>query len=127
MVKTLTDTHSYDVPISASYKEMNVNEFNALLSQDKTFLLIDVRDKDEYEKVNLGGKFLPFSEFDKWIETVPSIFPKDIPIIIHCKGGGRSREAVKKIISKYPLANIYNLQGGIKEWYNIIENKSLPY
>ena len=93
--------------------EISVLELSEILEQDPATPLIDVREQDEFEEVNLAGKLIPMSEFeDRWSEI-----PKDGTVYIYCRTGRRSRSAIEYLKSK-GYGNCVNVTGGIMAWLN---------
>lgn len=92
-------------------KNINVHELQKLWAEDKV-LLIDVREKFEYQAVNISGAHLiPLATLDT------SKLPKtDKPIVIHCKLGGRSTKACMELLEQDSSLNLASLDGGITAW-----------
>ncbi|MEZ4740104.1 MAG: rhodanese-like domain-containing protein [Flavobacteriales bacterium] len=38
---------------------------------------------------------------------------KDIPVVVHCRSGGRSAAVINALESRYGFSNLLNLKGGI--------------
>jgi molybdopterin/thiamine biosynthesis adenylyltransferase/rhodanese-related sulfurtransferase len=78
-------------------------------SGDLNALLIDVREKDEWQVANIPqAKLVP-------LQTIPTYapnLPKDTQIIIHCKAGMRSAKACEYLIS-LGFENVVNVTGGM--------------
>lgn len=94
---------------SLPIKEITATEFYNLQISGERFQLIDVREADEYEKVNIEGELMPLAT----ITTNAEKIRKDIKVVIHCKMGGRSAKAIRELEEKYGFTNLYNLKGGI--------------
>ena len=94
---------------SLPIKEITATEFYNLQISGEKFQLIDVREADEYEKVNIEGELMPLAT----ITTNAEKIRKDIKVVIHCKMGGRSAKAIRELEEKYGFTNLYNLKGGI--------------
>lgn len=93
--------------------EISVSELSEILEQDPTTPLIDVREQDEHEEVNLLGTLIPMSEFEgRWSEI-----PKEGAVYIYCRTGRRSRSAIEYLKSK-GYSNCINVTGGIMAWLN---------
>lgn len=93
--------------------EISVSELSEILDQDPSTPLIDVREQDEFDEVNLSGTLIPMSEFEaRWAEI-----PKDGPVYIYCRTGRRSRSAIEYLKSK-GYTNCINVTGGIVAWMN---------
>jgi molybdopterin/thiamine biosynthesis adenylyltransferase/rhodanese-related sulfurtransferase len=75
------------------------------------FQLIDVREPHEYEQKNIGGELIPLNTVKDNLAKIR----EDIPVIVHCQMGGRSRKAVDFLYSK-GFKNVYNLKGGLREF-----------
>jgi len=88
--------------------EMTPAEFINLRSQQSSFLLLDVREPEEYEQSNLGGYLIPLRELPKRAHELNS----QQMIVVHCKMGGRSMQAVEWL-QKNGFQQVYNLTGGI--------------
>ena len=98
--------------------EITVSEFNALKQSGEPFYLLDVREQSEYELANLGGKLIPLSQ----LEARSNEIPKDKKIVVHCKMGGRSAQAIE-ILKEKGIEHIYNLKGGIDEYLRYEHNR----
>lgn len=92
-------------------KEISVQELKDMRDQGVEFQLIDVREPFEYEVSNLDGINIPLSgviiEADK--------IEKDIPVVVHCRSGKRSAQAIM-LLEQQGYTNLSNLQGGILAW-----------
>lgn len=94
--------------------EISVHELKKRLSSDSPPVLLDVRERDEYEAGHITGAiFLPrgFLEF-RVEDTVPS---RDTPIALQCAGGNRSALAVKTL-HDMGYSNVLNVTGGFTAW-----------
>ena len=74
--------------------------------------LIDVRTAAEREDFNIGGMHVPADKILGYFEHAD----KNIKTLLYCASGKRSGEAVKSIKNKFPGANVFSLEGGIKAW-----------
>lgn len=97
-------------------KEVTVQELKNLIDGNEEFQLIDVREPFEYEVSNLNGVNIPLAgiiiESDK--------ISKDIPVIIQCRSGKRSAQAVM-LLEQQGFTNLSNLVGGILAWRDEID------
>lgn len=96
--------------IEKPIKEISVEEFINWKNGEGPIQVIDVREPSEYNEVNIGGLLIPLKEV---FERAPEI-DKDKKVVIHCKSGGRSAKAIRKLEEAYGFENLYNLKGGIK-------------
>ncbi len=76
--------------------------------------LIDVRESAEWEIVRIpGANLMPVCA--TLPEALTARFEKDAPIVLHCKSGARSRNALLEL-QKHGFTNVKNLEGGILAW-----------
>lgn len=102
--------------------EITVQELEALKNADADFLILDVRNPDEYEICNLGGLLMPMTVLPDQMHTLD----KEQLIIVHCHAGGRSRRATEFLLQQ-GFKNVKNLRGGITAWANEIDPKMRKY
>lgn len=78
-------------------------------------LLLDVREKEEYEVSHLKDAVLAVSEKEalKALEGVPP----DRPVVLYCSVGYRSSE-MAGFLQKRGFEKVYNLEGSIFAWAN---------
>lgn len=104
-------------------KEVTVQELLQLKKTGKDFQLIDVREEHEFETGNLEGDLIPLSQIPLNIERIS----KHKQVIIHCKSGSRSSQAIQWLEKTYSFENLYNLKGGIAAWANEIDSSILYF
>ena len=91
------------------YKEISVQEFKTLQDDGTDFQLIDVRESYEYEIANLNGELIPLTTILDNLDKIS----KDKKVIVHCRSGARSGNAIELLQDAFPFDNLYNLKGGI--------------
>ncbi len=101
-------------------KEISVTELKQWRDQGKDFQLIDVREQNEIEFVNIGGDHIPLGDIMDNKEKISE--EKDVVFL--CRSGQRSGVAVSTL-GQQGYDNLYNLKGGINAWAKEIDN-SLP-
>ncbi len=113
IIKTgaVTKTNIVALPETLIELVITVNELKEVLDKN-IYELIDVRTFEEHNHFNIGGMLVPLNELENNPFTVE--IKKDI--VMYCSSGKRSDEAVKIIRNKFPLANVFSLQGGLKAW-----------
>jgi sulfur-carrier protein adenylyltransferase/sulfurtransferase len=108
--------------------EMTVTELKALIdSGAKDFVLIDVRNPNEYDIAKIPGAVLiplPDIEQGKGIEEVKALL-NGHRLIAHCKMGGRSAKALT--ILKEAGIEGTNVKGGIQAWSREVDSSVLEY
>ena len=93
-------------------KEITVQELKFLFDSKKDYQLIDVREQFERDIANIGGKLIPLGEIYSQITEIK----KDKQVIIYCRSGRRSAEAVTILEKATGHGRLYNLKGGILAW-----------
>lgn len=104
----------------AAGAEIDVQTLKEWRDQKKKFVLLDVREPNEYEIANLGGKLIPLGTLAENINQLDSADE----IVVHCKMGGRSARA-QAVLNKFGFKKVYNLAGGIDAW-SVEIDPSLP-
>jgi adenylyltransferase/sulfurtransferase len=86
---------------------------------EEDFVLIDVREPGEYEIVKIEGSILiPKGEILDG--SALSKLPSDKRIVLQCKVGGRSAEALAAVKAA-GYSNAVHVGGGVLAWVNQIE------
>ena len=107
----------------ADVKEITVEELYGLKQRHEDHQLIDVRESYEYEIANLGGELIPLSTVVEEVARVSS----DKKVIVHCRSGKRSADAIKLLEDKYGFTNLYNLKGGILAYADDVDHSLAKY
>lgn len=103
-------------------KEITVSELKKKLDEGADFQLIDVRETFEYETSNLNGVNIPLAQVLLEKEKIS----KDKPVVIHCRSGKRSAQAIR-LLEHEGYDNLSNLQGGILAWKEQFDPEMLVY
>lgn len=111
------EEQSSDVP------EVSVLEYQTWIEQGDDVQLIDVRKPYEYEIAQIGGELIPLDTLEKHVDKIS----RDKKVVIHCRSGKRSADAVRQLQDKYGFDNLYNLKGGILAWSKEIDNSVPEY
>ena len=104
-------------------KEIMPSELKALMDQKADFQLIDVREPHEYDICNIGGELISLSEIPASIERIS----KKRKVIIHCRSGARSGQAVHWLENNHGFENLWNLKGGILAWSDQVDPTVTKY
>ena len=108
-------------PVEESLKEVSVSELKEMMKNKEDFQLIDVREPYEYEISNLGGDLIPLKNVKENLDKVA----KDRKVVVHCRSGKRSADAIKFLEETGGFNNLYNLKGGILAWAEEVD-PSMP-
>lgn len=93
-----------------SVKNINITNLKTLLNQGKVFVLIDVREKEEY-----AVSHLPTAVNIQKSAAVH--YPKNTPIVVYCSVGVRSADFAEKL-GDLGFTSVLNLRGSIFAWAN---------
>ncbi|EHR59716.1 adenylyltransferase/sulfurtransferase MoeZ [Saccharomonospora cyanea] len=114
---------SDDAQQAASGHTITPEELKAKFDAGENFELIDVREPHEYEIVNIkGAKLIPKDRILSG-EALAEL-PQDKPIVLHCKSGARSAEALAAL-HKAGFRDATHLGGGVLAWARQVD-PSLP-
>jgi len=108
---------------------INVKQLDEMLKArergEKDFVLIDVREPNEYDIVNIPGAVLiPKNEF--LMGDALTKLPTDKQIVLHCKVGGRSAE-VLAAVKGAGFKDAIHVGGGVLAWVSQIEPDKPSY
>ena len=113
---------AYTIDNTATIERVNTMEIDTKTAfellekyQNATdFVVLDVRDKGEFDSGHLpGALLLPVSQ-DDFSEQLNTL-NKDATYLVYCRSGGRSRGAVS-MMEKLGFKKIYMLAGGMIAW-----------
>lgn len=88
-----------------------------MIDNGEDFQLIDVREPNEYEVAQIGGELIPLATVPDNIDKID----KNKKVVMHCRSGKRSGNAVQFLEQQHGFDNLYNLQGGILAWSDEID------
>src|SRR5690606_28306364 len=116
-------TVSEEAQEAAAGSTITAGELKRMIDDGEDFQLVDVREKNEYEIVSIPGSVLiPKGEFLNG-EAFAKL-PQDKKIVLHCKSGGRSAEALAALKGA-GFSDAVHVGGGVLAWVNQVD-PSLP-
>lgn len=98
-------------------KNITPKELKAKLDGKEAIQVIDVREPHEYDHCNIGGELIPKGEVFENLSKIK----RDIPVVIHCKSGGRSTQIIRELQAREGFTNLMNLEGGILRWADDVD------
>lgn len=104
-------------------KEITVQELKTMIDNGADFQLIDVREEFEYETSNLGGVNIPLAD----VLLEKDRISRDKPVVIHCRSGKRSAQAIQLLQQADGFDNLSNLSGGILAWKDALDPDMVVY
>jgi molybdopterin/thiamine biosynthesis adenylyltransferase/rhodanese-related sulfurtransferase len=108
---------------AAASHTISAKELKRKMDAGEDFALIDVREQNEYEIVSIPGSVL-IPKGDILSGEALSSIPQDRQIILHCKSGARSAEALA-VLHKAGFADAVHVGGGVLAWIKQVD-PSLP-
>ncbi len=92
--------------------EIDVYTLRDWMDAKKKFVLVDVREKQEWDISNLpGARLIPLGDLPGMINQLDSADE----IVLQCKSGMRSARA-QAVLNRFGFKKVYNLLGGIDAW-----------
>ncbi|HCS12929.1 MAG TPA: molybdenum cofactor biosynthesis protein MoeB, partial [Zetaproteobacteria bacterium] len=103
--------------------DITPKELKTMLDDSDKLFVLDVREPHEIEICAIDGTSkIPLGQIAERYAEVPS----DMPVVVHCKLGGRSAQAVEFLRSR-GYDNVMNLSGGIIRWIDDIDGSLTKY
>jgi len=103
--------------------DITPNELKSMMDANADLYVLDVREPHEIAICAIEGtKKIPLGDVsERYLEI-----PKDQEVVVHCKLGGRSAQAVEFLQSK-GYTNVKNLAGGIIRWADDVDASLTKY
>jgi len=110
---------------AAAGHTITVLELKEMIDTGKDFALIDVREQNEYEIVSIpGATLIPKGRILSG-EALAEI-PQDKPVVLHCKSGVRSAEALA-VLHKAGFRDAVHVGGGVLSWVKLVDPSQPTY
>lgn len=97
---------------TATCQNINSAELKQQIDAGTAPIIVDVRSAEEFAQAHIAGaRLLP-------LFTIPvrhGELPRNQPIVVACRSGGRSRMACEQL-RKLGFDNLQNLNGGLLAW-----------
>ncbi len=104
---------------------ISVRQLKSMMDEGENFLLVDVREPNEYEIVSIPGSVLiPKGEILSG-EALGRL-PQDRQVVLHCKTGARSAECLA-VLKGAGFSDAVHVGGGVVAWVNQIEPEKPVY
>jgi molybdopterin/thiamine biosynthesis adenylyltransferase/rhodanese-related sulfurtransferase len=131
---TITELIDYDtfcgIPQAAAAEaaelpvpEISVEQLKARQDAKENFVLLDVREQYEYDIARIpGSKLIPLGELHSRLSELDTADE----IVIHCKSGYRSANALRELQAA-GFGKVWNVAGGILAWADRIDPTVAKY
>ena len=98
-------------------KNIHVRDLKEKLDRKEDFVLLDVREDHEREIAKLSGdRHIPMNQIPQRLDELP----KDAPIVVYCRSGGRSMNVCAYLESQGDT-DVTNVGGGILAWADHVD------
>jgi len=109
--------------LSVPGKAVAPHELKALVDSGEDFQLIDVRLPHECEIADIGGDKMPLGMMDQFVDMIR----RDVTVVVYCKTGARSLQAIRHLEEHHGFKNLRNLEGGIMGYRSKIDSTIARY
>ena len=114
---------SEDAQQAAVGSTITATDLKGMLDRNEDIFLVDVREPNEYEIVSIpGATLIPKGEFLSGAAL--ERLPQDKRIVLHCKSGARSAEALA-VLKDAGFSDAVHVGGGVLAWISQVD-PSLP-
>ena len=103
-----------------TFLQISASEAKGLMEGSEPFVLLDVRNQDEFEEGHIEGALL--IPLDQIAELAPDLIPdKEVLILVYCRSGRRSVEASQQLVD-LGYTQVVEF-GGILDWpYEVVKD-----
>ena len=97
----------------ASYRQVSMDEANAMMEEKNDYIILDVRTPEEFAEKHIPDAInIPNETIGT--EEIPELPDKEQLILVYCRSGNRSKQASEKLV-RLGYTNIVEF-GGINDW-----------
>jgi len=116
---------SADAAAAAADATISASELKGMLDRGENIFLVDVREPNEYEIVSIpGSTLIPKDQF--LTGAALEKLPQDKRIVLHCKSGARSAEALA-VVKNAGFSDAVHVGGGVLAWINQVDPSLATY
>jgi len=102
--------------------EIDVSAVKQLRDSGEQFLLLDVRNPDEYATAKIeGATLIPMGELQARLSELEP--HKQDHVVVHCHHGGRSMR-VTQFLRQQGFSQVQNMDGGIDAWSSQVDSSA---
>ena len=111
------------LPLDADTYTIAPDQLKEMINEGKPFILLDVREKWEYEMVHIeGATLIPFSELPRRSREITP----GVEVVVYCHWGMRSLDAAF-LLQQLGFKSVKSLVGGIDQWAQEIDTQLRRY
>jgi len=117
------DSETDEEEIVLEENDITALQLKAMMDANPELYVLDVREPHEIDICAIAGtRKIPLGQLAERYAEVPM----DQPVVVHCKMGGRSAQAVD-FLQQRGYADIKNLAGGILAWIDDVDDSLQGY
>src|SRR5262249_23509800 len=100
----------------AGITQLSAPALKSMFDRGDPFELVDVRTREERHIASIEGAHLLDEAYHRHLLALD----RDAPLVFHCHHGIRSQAAAEYFL-QLGFRNLYNLQGGIDAWSQLVD------
>ena len=94
--------------------KVTIDEAKDIITEDSELFILDTRTQEEYDAGHIENAILiPYDQLEMNLEQLKGF--EDKPILVYCRTGNRSSQAVKTLIDN-GFNKIYHMNQGYSKW-----------
>ena len=106
--------YSFDCETICDIQIVFPEQLQLLIDNQEDILFLDVRNILENPVLTEWNSLrIPSTEIEKHIDEINH----EKKVVVFCRSGNRSKTAVSILQNKFHFTNVYNLEGGLEEWF----------
>jgi molybdopterin/thiamine biosynthesis adenylyltransferase/rhodanese-related sulfurtransferase len=95
-------------------RERSAVEVAAMQARGEPFLLLDVREPDEWEAAHIeGARLVPLGQLEARLGELADW--RERRVVVHCRSGARSARAAR-LLQRLGFRDVWSMAGGIQAW-----------
>ena len=99
-------------------QEITATELKQKIDAGEDVQIVDVREQKEYDIAKIPNtKLIPLGQILNRMDEIDA----SKETVVHCKGGGRSAQAIEALQRAGFQGELKNLKGGITAWSNEVD------
>ncbi len=111
--------------VAVGTDEIDALELKVMMDEKQDFLLLDVREPNEFDIARIpGSTLIPLSQLPNRFHELDKYKGKEI--VVHCKGGTRSAKAIH-FLKQQGFDHLVNVAGGILGWSDQVDSSVPKY
>ncbi len=94
--------------------KVTIDEAKEIITEDSELFILDTRTQEEYDAGHIENAILiPYDQLEMNLDELKGF--EDKPILVYCRTGNRSSQAVKTLIDN-GFNKIYHMNQGYSKW-----------